>query len=90
MDLNITVIVAAGNENSDACFVSPARYPGAITVGASDINDTYASFTNYGSCVDIIAPGVGINSSVVQSDEAYSVFSGTSMATPHVSGALIG
>ena len=54
----VTYVVAAGNSNGDACQVSPARAANAITVGASDRNDARASFSNYGNCVDIFAPGV--------------------------------
>ncbi len=86
LDLGVTVVVSAGNSNKDACQSSPARYQGSITVGASDITDLYASFSNYGPCVDIFAPGVGINSSVSSSNVAYNVYSGTSMAAPHVAG----
>lgn len=84
----ITYVVAAGNSNGDACQVSPARVPGAITVGASDQSDVRASFSNYGSCVDLFAPGVGITSAWAWNDTASFVASGTSMATPHVAGAF--
>ena len=83
----ITVVVAAGNSNTDACTSSPAEEPTAITVAASDSSDARASFSNYGSCVDIFAPGVSITSSWYSSTTATAVLSGTSMATPHVSGA---
>lgn len=82
----VTVVVAAGNENQDACNVSPARAPSAITVGASDIRDARASFSNYGSCVDIFGPGVNILSAAPTSNTATATMSGTSMATPHVAG----
>ncbi|WP_433080034.1 S8 family serine peptidase [Dactylosporangium sp. CA-052675] len=83
----ITYAVAAGNANTDACTMSPARTADAITVGATDQTDTRASFSNYGSCLDIFAPGVSITSSSNASDTGTTVMSGTSMATPHVAGA---
>ncbi|WP_448623916.1 S8 family serine peptidase [Geodermatophilus sp. URMC 64] len=87
----VTYAVAAGNGNSvgvpqDACKSSPARVGGALTVGASDQSDKPASFSNYGSCVDLFAPGVGITSSWVSGSTATNTISGTSMATPHVAG----
>ncbi len=80
----IPVVVAAGNEGSDACAGSPARVPEAITVGASDSSDQIASFSNTGGCVDVYAPGVGIVSSWIRSDTDSVTLSGTSMAAPHV------
>ncbi|MGH3469877.1 MAG: S8 family serine peptidase, partial [Thermocrispum sp.] len=79
-------VVAAGNESQDACNVSPARVPEAITAGATDNNDNRASFSNYGSCVDLFAPGVGIISASASGDTAAGSRSGTSMSTPHVAG----
>jgi aqualysin 1 len=84
--------IAAGNGNQggkaqDACGTSPARVSTAITVSATDSNDHKASFANYGSCVDLFAPGVGITSAIDDADSATGTFSGTSMAAPHVAGA---
>ncbi|PFG97632.1 subtilisin family serine protease [Saccharopolyspora erythraea NRRL 2338] len=88
----VTYAVAAGNGDmfgnpQDACSSSPARTPEAITVGATDNTDTRASWSNYGTCLDIFAPGVGITSSWHSGDTATNTISGTSMATPHVAGA---
>jgi subtilisin family serine protease len=88
----ITYAVAAGNGNilgvrQDACNYSPARVPNAITVGATQNNDAAASFSNYGTCVDILAPGVNITSAWYTSNTATNTISGTSMASPHVAGA---
>jgi Subtilase family/Bacterial Ig domain/Peptidase inhibitor I9 len=82
----VTYAIAAGNSNVDACTQSPARVGAAITVAASDINDVRASFSNFGTCVDIFGPGVNITSSWATSDTATNTISGTSMATPHVTG----
>ena len=84
----ITVVVAAGNEAQSACNVSPARHPSAITVGASTSADGQASFSNFGTCVDLFAPGVSISSSYITSDVSFATMSGTSMAAPHVAGAV--
>jgi subtilisin family serine protease len=83
----ITYVVAGGNDSVNACNQSPARLPEAITVGATDAKDTRASFSNFGSCLDIFAPGVNITSSAKGSDTATQRMSGTSMASPHVAGA---
>jgi len=82
----ITVVVAAGNSNANACNSSPARASGAYTVAASDVNDRSASFTNYGSCVNVYAPGVSVRSAWIGSNSATNTISGTSMASPHVAG----
>lgn len=82
----ITVVVAAGNSDDDASNYSPSSEPTAITVGAIDSNDVRASFSNYGSLVDIFAPGVNVLSSWIGSTTATNTISGTSMATPHVAG----
>jgi cerevisin len=86
INAGVVTVVAAGNENQDACNVSPASTPGAITVGATDVNDRKASFSNYGKCVDILAPGVNVLSAWIGSNTATNSISGTSMATPHVAG----
>ena len=84
----ITVVVAAGNDNVDACTQSPANVTAAITVAASNIIDHAAAFTNRGSCVDIFAPGVSILSAWIGSSTASNVISGTSRAAPHVAGVV--
>ncbi|KAF9981293.1 hypothetical protein BGZ75_007455, partial [Mortierella antarctica] len=84
---NIPLIVAAGNDaNVDACDGSPSGAKNAYTVAASDISDKTASFTSYGKCVEIFAPGVAITSSWIGGANAKNTISGTSMATPHVAG----
>jgi subtilisin family serine protease len=86
--------VAAGNGDpffgfpDDACYYSPANAPNANTVGATKADDNEAEFSNYGTCVDILAPGYDIRSAWSTGDNAYLNASGTSMATPHVAGAL--
>jgi serine protease len=83
----ITVVAAAGNESKDACTRSPASAPSAITVGATTSVDARAAFSNFGSCVDIFAPGAGITGGWIGSPSATVTISGTSMAAPHVAGA---
>ena len=86
---NVTVVVAAGNSATDACKSSPASAPNAITVGAitKQTNaDVLASYSNIGDCVDIYAPGTNIFSAWIKGTTATNVISGTSMATPHVTG----
>jgi aqualysin 1 len=81
----VTFVVAASNDAADACGYSPASTPNAITVGAIDSTDSQASFSNWGKCVDLYAPGVSVKSSVPPS--LYAEWNGTSMASPHVAGA---
>ncbi|MFC3896616.1 S8 family serine peptidase [Lentzea rhizosphaerae] len=83
----VTYAVASGNSNTDACSTSPARVAEAITVNASTNTDARASFSNYGTCTDIFAPGQNIVSAWNTNDTATNNISGTSMATPHVAGA---
>ena len=82
----VTYAVAAGNSNADACNSSPGRVPTALTVGATTTTDARASFSNFGTCLDIFAPGAGITSAYNGSDTQTAVISGTSMASPHVAG----
>ncbi|KAK3830637.1 MAG: peptidase S8/S53 domain-containing protein [Linnemannia gamsii] len=83
---NIPLIVAAGNSANNACTGSPAGAANTYTVGATDKTDYPASFTSYGTCVEIFGPGVGITSAWIGSNTATNTISGTSMATPHVVG----
>ncbi|KAJ3359364.1 hypothetical protein GGF31_004138 [Allomyces arbusculus] len=80
----VVFAVAAGNENQDACNTSPASEPSAITVGATTKTDTRSSFSNYGKCLDIFAPGSSITST--WNNGGTNTISGTSMASPHVAG----
>jgi len=84
----VTYAVAAGNENANACNGSPSRVANALTVGASTRTDGRASFSNYGTCVDLFAPGQDITSAWISgsSNTATTTISGTSMASPHVAG----
>ncbi|MEU0398141.1 S8 family serine peptidase [Streptomyces sp. NPDC006208] len=87
----VSYAIAAGNGNIlgwpvNACNYSPARVPEAITVGATDNTDRRASFSNYGTCLDLFAPGVSITSAWKDNDTATNTISGTSMATPHTAG----
>jgi len=82
----VTVAVAAGNDNRDACLDSPGREPTALTVGATTTADARASYSNFGNCVDLFAPGSSITSAWLTSTTALASASGTSMATPHVAG----
>jgi serine protease len=83
----VTVVVAAGNQNASACNYSPARAPSAITVGSTTSTDARSSFSNFGSCLDIYAPGSSILSAWHTGTAATNTISGTSMASPHVAGA---
>ncbi len=84
----VTYAVAAGNSNANASNYSPARVAAAITVGATTSTDARASYSNYGSVLDIFAPGSSITSSWSTGDTATNTISGTSMATPHVAGVI--
>jgi subtilisin family serine protease len=81
-------VVSAGNANTDACEYEPARTPEAITVGASTLGDNRASFSNYGDCVDLYAPGSMISSASHLDDTGFRGMQGTSMAAPHVAGVV--
>ncbi|MDC7807682.1 S8 family serine peptidase [Luteimonas sp BLCC-B24] len=83
----VTVVVAAGNDNANACNYSPARVANAVTVGSTTSTDARSSFSNFGSCVNIFAPGSSITSAWSTSTSASNTISGTSMASPHVAGA---
>ena len=77
----LNFVVAAGNNSADACDYSPSGVSGVITVAASDRDDEFADYSNYGSCVDIVAPGTSVNSAWIDSDSSVVSLSGTSMAT---------
>jgi subtilisin family serine protease len=84
---NVTIVVAAGNSNANACNSSPARAANAVTVGSTTTTDSRSSFSNFGSCLDLFAPGSGILSAWINSSTSTATLSGTSMASPHVAGA---
>jgi len=86
INAGVTYAVSAGNNNKDACRYSPARVPAALTVGATTSTDARASYSNYGSCLDLFAPGSSITSAWIGSNTAINTISGTSMASPHVTG----
>merc|ERR1711981_12569 len=88
VDAGIHFAVAAGNDNADSCNYSPAAAKNAVTVGASTLADERAYFSNYGTCNDIFAPGLNIQSSWIGSKYAVNPISGTSMASPHIAGLL--
>lgn len=82
----VAIAVAAGNSNANACNSSPARAANAITVGSTTSTDARSSFSNFGTCLDLFAPGSGILSAWATSNTATATLSGTSMASPHVAG----
>ncbi|MCT2581913.1 S8 family peptidase [Actinophytocola gossypii] len=87
INAGVTYALASGNSSANACNFTPARTPEAITVNATTSTDARASFSNYGTCTDIFAPGQGITSAWNTSDSSTNTISGTSMAAPHVAGA---
>ncbi|KAL2130954.1 hypothetical protein VTI74DRAFT_5737 [Chaetomium olivicolor] len=86
VNAGVFLAVAAGNDNANAANYSPASEPSVCTVGATDRNDAKASYSNYGSVVDIFAPGSSILSTWIGGSSATNTISGTSMATPHITG----
>jgi len=86
VNAGVVVVVAGGNSNSDACRFSPAYVPSAITVGSTDSRDRRSSFSNYGKCTNLWAPGSSVNSLSHRSNTGTTTKSGTSMACPHVAG----
>lgn len=83
---NVTIAVAAGNSNANACNSSPSRAVNAITTGSTTTTDARSSFSNFGTCLDLFAPGSSILSAWFTSNTATAALSGTSMASPHVAG----
>jgi aqualysin 1 len=88
VDAGFVYVVSAGNSDQDACLSSPASTPSALTVGSTASNDARSSFSNWGSCVDVFAPGSSIRSAYAGTDTATATLSGTSMAAPHVAGVV--
>jgi len=86
INAGVIYTIASGNQQNDACYRSPGRVPAALTVGASDVNDTSYLYTNPGSCLDLFAPGVDIPSAWSTSDTSRYTLTGTSMAAAHVAG----
>lgn len=82
----VTYVVSAGNANANACNYSPSRVTGAVTVGATTSSDVRANYSNWGSCLDLFAPGSSVVSAWASSDGATTTLSGTSMAAPHAAG----
>jgi hypothetical protein len=87
VNAGVVYAVAAGNSSANACLSSPARVPAALTVGATTTTDARSSFSNFGTCLDVFAPGSSITSAWYTSNTATATLSGTSMASPHVAGA---
>ncbi|PKM09555.1 MAG: hypothetical protein CVV17_00450, partial [Gammaproteobacteria bacterium HGW-Gammaproteobacteria-7] len=87
INAGVLAVVAAGNNNSNACNFSPANVPNALTLGATTSTDARASFSNWGTCLDLFAPGNAITSAWWTSTSATNTISGTSMASPHAAGA---
>jgi len=87
INAGVAYAIAAGNSNANACSYSPARVTQAMTVGATMNTDARASFSNFGTCMDLFAPGNSITSAWIGSNTATNTISGTSMAAPHVCGA---
>ena len=88
VNANVAVAVAAGNDSKSACETSPAAEPTVLTVGATERTDKMASYSNFGTCLDLFAPGTDIISAAYNNNTGSSSLSGTSMASPHVAGAL--
>ena len=86
VDRGVHVVAAAGNSNVDACGISPASELSVLTVGSINQQDVMSGFSNYGSCVSILAPGENIQAAYFSSDNAYAMYSGTSQASPHLAG----
>jgi subtilisin family serine protease len=86
VEAGVTFAVAAGNSRRNACNYSPASEASALTVASTTSSDSRSSFSNYGTCVDIFAPGSSITSAYYSSNTATATMSGTSMASPHVAG----
>lgn len=86
---NIPIIAAAGNNNQDACYVSPAAANGVFAVGSTGTDDTRSTFSNYGTCVDVYCPGEDILGAYYLSTTGYWYLSGTSMATPQTTGSIV-
>lgn len=85
---NIHVVTSAGNDSTDACNKSPGSAEKAITVGSTDYNDVVSEFSNFGTCIDIYAPGQAITSAWIRTDTDLVTLSGTSMAAAHVTGVI--